>query len=327
MVVASNFIVRKEQKLYRYVIRSLKEAEVDSWAEFCARVFSYKPHPPPASYFARHFHNDPDREIDWILVATVDEKIVASCRVFRRYLMDDSLVYGIGEVCTDPQHRRRGLSSRLLNDAHRDIIKEGVSVLHASASFFSFYERLGYQSVRTRWTQVHVEVPQLPAQESRQIRPANFALDTEGLMQVHSEYSRARFMGLRRTKDYWHEYLSAELENDLHVDEDSKGRICSYLALRHYPDRVILRDFGCSAQSQVAQRMAILLSFALQRADARGDSSIEFVVPTLIYEEIDGAPWLRDPVRSADDLGWMYRNDDNPHADVKPHLIWPVDSF
>ena len=92
--------------------------------------------------------------------------MVASVRVFLRNLTlpnggDYSAIRagGIGEVCTSMNHRRKGLSHRLLNiaiDYMKDHLDEfQVSVLHASTDAFrSVYAKVGYRCSRTCWTKV-----------------------------------------------------------------------------------------------------------------------------------------------------------------------------
>jgi predicted GNAT family N-acyltransferase len=174
-----------------YTLRSLSEdgSEIDSWCDFCASVFAdKKPVPPSADYFARHYHNDPNRQASLIRVATVrrrrgdeysnkddTEEIVASCRVFLRRVYvrrnddddddcsnnhgsaDEVDVGGIGEVCTSTRHRRKGLSRELLNDCvrmMRDQAHLKVSFLHSAPAFFPVYEGAGYCRTKTSWTVV-----------------------------------------------------------------------------------------------------------------------------------------------------------------------------
>jgi predicted GNAT family N-acyltransferase len=175
-----------------YTLRSLSEdgSEIDSWCDFCASVFAdKKPVPPSAEYFARHYHNDPNRRASLIRVATVrrrdsvnkddTEEIVASCRVFLRRVYvrrndddddddDDGSNHGsadcdqvdlggIGEVCTSIRHRRKGLSRELLNDCVRMMQEQAqlkVSFLHSAPAYFPVYEGAGYCHTKTSWTVV-----------------------------------------------------------------------------------------------------------------------------------------------------------------------------
>ena len=143
----------KEQSYHTYILRGLKnDNELHQWTKFCATVFSYKLlNPPSEEYFYRHYVNDPNNHSNSnsnenssknsghhghhsLIRVAVDTKnqIVASCRIVLRTIStgrrrhnqeEDDEVFnlnrnlncgGIGEVCTDITHRRRGLSTILL---------------------------------------------------------------------------------------------------------------------------------------------------------------------------------------------------------------------
>lgn len=169
-----------------YTLRGLEESEIPTWAQFCASVFAYKAQPPPASYFERHYYNDPNRQAALIRVACIaaddddsqSQKIVASCRVFERSLAyfeplsvasassveqpaedsgrTDNVIRagGIGEVCTAADHRRRGLSKELLKDCIEIMTTQGMqtSLLHAAPTFFPVYQSMGYQCTTSHWS-------------------------------------------------------------------------------------------------------------------------------------------------------------------------------
>ncbi len=84
-----------------YVVRGLKsEDEIGPWSEFCASIFSYKAqNPPPASYFQRHYANDPHREASLIRVAFLNGKMVASCRLFLRTISSGGSTCPTGKIC------------------------------------------------------------------------------------------------------------------------------------------------------------------------------------------------------------------------------------
>ncbi len=135
--------------------------DIANWTKFCASAFSYKPDPPPPSYFARHFYNDPRRDASLVRVLVQchhqhrdnednDEhetdcgEIASSVRIFRRTLSipghNHMEVGGIGEVCTSIEHRRRGLSSILLKDAIQIMKSLSYSSSSSSSSFSSSVE-------------------------------------------------------------------------------------------------------------------------------------------------------------------------------------------
>jgi predicted GNAT family N-acyltransferase len=157
----------KEQSYHTYILRGLKnDNELKKWTKFCSNVFSYKLNPPPEEYFYRHYVNDPNNSNNSghsLVRVAFDNRnqIVASCRIFLRTIstgrrQEEEVLNlncgGIGEVCTDINHRRRGLSTILLEIAIQ-IMKERknlhISSLHASLQFFPLYKSLGYISTCT----------------------------------------------------------------------------------------------------------------------------------------------------------------------------------
>ena len=175
-----------------------------AWARMCASSFAYKSNPPSSTYFARHYYNDPRRDMSLIRVMTTTSTTSTKChddygvvmddddlhmtmassvRIFRRTLScgahggDDATVRrveagGIGEVCTHPDHRGRGLSSILMRDAMDVMVGSrttrgggggmACSFLHASSDFRRYYNRIGgYVSVTSERSVVDIELPDL----------------------------------------------------------------------------------------------------------------------------------------------------------------------
>lgn len=315
-----------------YTLRGLEGAEITHWAEFCASVFAYKPNPPPPSYFERHYRQDPCRRANLVRVADIGGDLVASCRVFVREISDGRggsiLAGGIGEVCTDDGHRRRGLSKELLIDCLA-IMKDmnmKISFLHAAPAFFPVYQSLGYRCSLTEWTMVGLDRSRLPLSSRLGVRPASFPSDTVSLQRMHQRYSEQRCAGcIIRSADYWNDYLRHELDGSLWVAE-RENAIVGWLSLRERGGRQQqVREFG--AASEVAgEVLAALLPRAL--ADA---ATMDLLLPTVVWNDINGASldWLT-LIGSENDAGWMYKplDDDDPGLETRqPHLIWPADSF
>lgn len=159
------------------------------------------------------------------------------------------LVGGIGEVCTAVEHRRRGLSTALLKNAIA-IMRERklhISSLHAAPTFFPLYESLGYTHTMrgNRWSTVRLTTLAQSenvtvTKSSFRVRPAEFPGDAETLQRLHAQYSEDRLAGcLVRSKNYWTQYLSQELENSLFLltfssrnNENNGETILAWLSLR-----------------------------------------------------------------------------------------------
>eukprot|EP00980_Cylindrotheca_fusiformis_P014734 scaffold4009_cov124-Cylindrotheca_fusiformis.AAC.14 len=334
-----------------YVIRGLKENEIQTWSQFCSSVFAYKANPPPASYFERHYSNDPNRgKASLIRVAFFNEEIVASCRLFLRTISTGGSTApltagGVGEVCTAATHRRRGLSRVLLQNVI-EIARERqiqVSLLHAAPSFFAVYEKTGgYRCSTSRWSTVSVSsiVSSNSYDKFYSIREASFPSDTERLRSLHQEYSESKFSGcIVRSEAYWNEYLSRELANSLWVlTEKERGTVVAWISLRLRGETVQLREFGVDKkEASTASGLDILLDHAAQKLSV--GRKWTFLLPTVVLDQarpekdqfLKCIDWSSEAL--ADDLGWMYKVYDNQipfqvvDGTIRSHLIWPSDSF
>lgn len=332
-----------------YILRGLKEAEVKPWAAFCASIFAYKANPPPPEYFERHYFNDPVHKASFIRVAFTKEeepKIVASCRIFERCIADGKggtiLAGGIGEVCTNKDHRRRGLSKELLKDCIDIMTKCGMkaSILHAAQTFFPVYRSMGYECTTSKWSLLDVTKPSCETDESSiQCREAMFPDDTPTLQAMHQSFSEQKFVGcLVRSADYWNKYLSQELKGTLYVLVDSTtAKPFATLSLRPRGERWQLREF-CYAPNEgcnLSQATRILMAKALPE----GEGAQKLHLPTFVAEAMSqdretSQDWIQwDSLAEENDEGWMYRSLGDSGVSVVqlsqtlPHLLWPADSF
>mmetsp|Transcript_16772 Transcript_16772/g.25522 ORF Transcript_16772/g.25522 Transcript_16772/m.25522 type:complete len:370 (-) Transcript_16772:50-1159(-) len=351
-----------------YISRGLNEGEIREWAEFCASVFSYKANPPPPSYFERHYYNDPRREATLIRVIIHEGEIVSSCRIFLRTISlgaQSSAIEagGIGEVCTSPRHRKRGLSKFLLHDALNILkrIKIPVSLLHAAPIFFPVYERGGgYASIVSSWSLLTLDARKLYNYEftigtalmeansfKANFRLANFPLDAKRLQALHQKYSEHRFVGcIVRSTEYWNEYLSKELDGRIHVmtksidDQDA----LAWMSLRRRVDRLQLVEFGYdtsilndnSKKNVLWQLFAHCCSSCYNKDENEASlGQIKLHLPTFVFNDLKETTKNSIIISSevASDLGWMYASLQEDSIDMvkitekMPHLIWPSDSF
>ena len=121
---------------------------------------------------------------------TEGESVVSALYWFDCEYEGGKLAY-IYAVATDPNHRGKGLASRLMQQTHAHLKELGYAgaVLKPAKGLFPFYERLGYQTsgyIRRFTAQAGEALPvkELPAAEFGQLRrnylPAN-AVYQEGL--------------------------------------------------------------------------------------------------------------------------------------------------
>jgi predicted GNAT family N-acyltransferase len=230
---------------------------INEWTNFCALAFAHKkPTPPSAMYFLRHYNNDPRRDANLVRVMVslsnpneeAEMEMASSVRIFRRTLSSgpggssSSLTYeagGIGEVCTSPNHRRRGLSTILLHNAltimqhDNSNNSDGMScsLLHASPDFRPYYTKVGgYQSIRSLWSIVPIVYTNLISTiitttndtiinnaKRFSVRRAIYPQDASRLFQLYQLYSEQRLVTIVRSLEYWEKYVSVELSNSLWV--------------------------------------------------------------------------------------------------------------
>lgn len=345
-------VALQDETSVEYVMRGLNDDEIGTWAEFCASVFSYKANPPPASYFERHYYNDPNRQASFVRVmVTADtSEIVSSCRVFVREIslgsdengeIKTAQAGGIGEVCTSEAHRKRGLSKLLLHNAI-EIMKDRnnmqVSLLHASPEFFPVYQKGGgYSNTVSKWSVLSIQIDKLPTSDN--IRLAEFPRDTKRLQSLHQEYSESSFVGcIVRSEKYWNEYLSKELDGSLYVIEKD-DIIIAWMSLRNRGSRLQLREFGCDVGNFSVETFGQLLEKCLEdsfqdTAEGSGEGfTMDLHLPSFVAEPIMSSEFVKGAPTAEDDMGWMYLTLQDGGVDVvnlnqtRPHLIWPSDSF
>jgi predicted acetyltransferase len=340
-----------------YNLRGLSDLEVKAWAAFCASAFSYKANPPPADYFERHFLNDPEREASFIRVAFCGDQMVASCRIFRRQVSLGSGEYaeagGIGEVCTEKSHRKRGLSAQLLNDAKQIISESGMelSFLHSAPDFFPVYEKAGYRCTVTQWSVALIDRPILVESSLKETTPncsvrlARFPNDTKTLVKVHQEFSEHRFAGcIRRSESYWENYIGKELEGALYVLEQG-NEVAGWLSVQHRgKNKIRISEFGCvDSKRQGYTVLAALLCRAMKDMVTTTEPTFDLLVPTFVMEELRTSFDSQSDLRESyidwsetimdSDRGWMYKPISAHGLSMPdlnrtvPHWIWPADSF
>eukprot|EP00531_Pseudo-nitzschia_arenysensis_P010608 CAMPEP_0116137656 /NCGR_PEP_ID=MMETSP0329-20121206/12360_1 /TAXON_ID=697910 /ORGANISM="Pseudo-nitzschia arenysensis, Strain B593" /LENGTH=417 /DNA_ID=CAMNT_0003632577 /DNA_START=55 /DNA_END=1308 /DNA_ORIENTATION=- len=332
-----------ETNTTEYVLRGLREDEIRLWSEFCASVFSYKKNPPPSEYFYRHYANDPTTKVPGssrlIRVALFEGTIVASCRVFLKDISSGTTQQnvqtvlrsgGIGEVCTDVKHRRRGISKKLLENAIAIMEERSdvqISSLHAAPTFFPLYQLLGYSappisnpSGGNRWSTVDFcwkpSGREMTNNDSEfQIRPAEFPRDTEILQKLHEKYSEENLAGcILRSQEYWNKYLSKELEGFLFVlvSKENLGKVLSWLSLKacNGGDLFCVQEFGIdlpflteTKSLTIDQAVTKLVSHAIEDHSLYSSS----VDPIICSVKLPG--FVSDEIRSCQDSNKKTKNE------------------
>jgi predicted acetyltransferase len=180
-----------------YVIRSLRENELEDMLELTS--LSYR---SDAGTFRRIYENDPFYSFDLTRVAELDGSLVSYMRAAPRTIWigpAEVKMGGIAEVCTHPDHRKRGIASRLLEDIVILMKDRGypVSMLYGNPAF---YGKIGW----ARCSIVHeMEVSRMHLPSSdvwlREMEEA----DLPGIMSQYDNTYSGRSCAMTRNRLHW----------------------------------------------------------------------------------------------------------------------------
>ena len=308
--------------------RRLKEEELPKWFEFCASVFT-----EPASYFERHFLNDPWSMAEGILIAVDEEHIVSTVRVFHRniYVNGQSIpMGGIGEVCTLPRYEKKGISSKLLELAIEYMKEQGFRVSTLLTDLFSHYGKLGWKSVRRTWN-----IAKVSGFEHREFyaRPIDFTSrqDIDTLMNIYEVYSsRCNGPIIRDHPTYWSKWIAYEAakQTGAWMIMDCLQKPIGYVVYNITEEHLQINEFACIPGKEDIFDIAVA---AMISSYGKQDMSVKY--PDHIISSFPTEETYTNEVYMIKNL----MDEDEPecielHAKVldlfqAPHLFWSLDGF
>jgi GNAT superfamily N-acetyltransferase len=204
-----------------YDIETLKPADFDEWVEHCGSIFKIGP-----EYFRRHFVSDPYRDYDSIFIIKADEKIISTVRVFHRQMYIGGKIFklgGVGEVCTNPDYRNLGLSTKLM-EAATDYMKiNDFDISMLSTGYFSHYAKHGFKQVK-RYNcvidAVEVNIPE----NILTLTPDYFSEMAALYDSLCPEYNCC----IIRSPEYWQQWCAVEIKNPhgLFINDKLVGYVC-----------------------------------------------------------------------------------------------------
>lgn len=221
------------------------EQELDAWLDLCDACFrSHR------GYFEEHFKLDATRDASLIFVAIDDGLMVGSVRVFPRTVsvrgQGAQSMAGIGEVCTRPSHRGKGIQRILMTMAMEEARKREFSLasLHSASAVIDMYRKFGFHSVPMVqafevWNRSALDAA--AAAWSHDVQPIEAAAYRERGAPDFARASYAKraehFTGpLIRSADYWGTWLARQSKEvfsaQLAVASTSADGAChAYLAV------------------------------------------------------------------------------------------------
>jgi len=225
--------------------RSLYQEELDSWFDHCMYSFGNEKNSEGyREHFKRHWYNDPNRDINGILVAVEGGAILSSLRIFYRdmYIEGKKIrAAGIGEVGTRLESRGKGLSASLLEIAVTQMEQSCIHVCMLGAIKRDFYARFGWQQnrmvLKVCKTDAALKLPY-------NIRPVDFESDMEALERIHTLYSGGFNGTFARDTEYWRIWIKPQFKS-CWVAEDGRYGIIAYICMEEGEDQAIVKEFGC----------------------------------------------------------------------------------
>jgi GNAT superfamily N-acetyltransferase len=277
----------------RFEMRGLRnQDEVVPWGALCGAGFSHRPGDPDR--FRKKYNYDPTASLELTRVAVPigeDTRMAGTVRLFRRKWNTGTKgetcgMVGLGEVCTHPDFRGKGIASLLMKDAyvwcekaaeaaHAEAVAAGetplpyISTLHAAASVGPLYQKYGFSSLHSIAYGRLALADAFAASGSEDIKGTHGAMgltaspatveegfdwsaNWEQLQAAHSSMcSHLELVGTTvRDKEYWLRWMPNVTGNRMVVfmDKDDKSKILAYAAFARKNDHYRLSDAGMSKE-------------------------------------------------------------------------------
>ena len=236
-----------------FQMRKLRSGEEEAFLELMHSAFG------PEEHFALYLEFDDllSAEDTWIIC--VGERIVAGLQIFTRRVWlggESVLLGGIGSVATHADYERRGLATRLLSAALREMQSRKMVLSLLFASRTSFYERLGWIQIPYR---VWAYSEPFPVNAIRH-RPMEMN-DLPGVMDLYCGYSRRLDGTTERDEVYWRGQLhfAGNPGEDFRVLERD-GEIVAYARTIHFEGIQRVMEFARAedAAVELSQLLAVM---------------------------------------------------------------------
>ncbi len=189
----------------------------------------------PSEMIMARYRNYPYAKSEHSIVVEADGKIVSHIRMYPCELYyGDIVVHGlsIGDVCTDPDYRKRGFGAMCLNKSIEWMKANNAVISLIYSGVLGFYKSVGWVDVPMESISVPIDsIAELPEkQEGILVRRFERANDLEGVAKVYEAYNRNRYLAAVRNKLWWRNsfhWITDENEEAFYVAE-KHGQITAY---------------------------------------------------------------------------------------------------
>jgi len=186
--------------------------------------------------FACAHKNNPTSKLEFSRVCVVDGQVVSHIRIYERYYRIGStpvLGGGIGDVCTHPEHRRKGYGAGCLRDAIQYFKEHGYCMSMILSGVFGFYlsEKWEKFPQHSYVVPVTLRVPRPPRGRYSVRWFERDTDDLEQVMEVYDAYSRNKSLSVVRTPLYWRRRLRWQIGESPEgfLVAERAGRIVGYV--------------------------------------------------------------------------------------------------
>ncbi len=227
--------------------RTMRPSEFDDWTALCAGGFDM-----PPDEFHDHYVTDPNADPEGIFVAVDDGRMVSSVRVFDRrvYIRRTEVKCGcIGEVCTLPEYRGRGLNKRLLELAVGYMLDHGMPISQLFTGSNDYYAKMGWFTVPMRFGAMTLAAKKSDGMTLDDVTSE----DVPKLEKLHRSYAD-KFDGVivreGMGEKYWLDWMKRNPGRRAVVRK--RGRRVAYIDYESRGDMMVLREYLGDNESIIA---------------------------------------------------------------------------
>jgi predicted acetyltransferase len=248
------------------VISEATPEQLGAVAELCGKSFART----TTDCFRRFMELDPQADEATTLVGHVGGDLVATARIFARNIRwgEDTLTAGcIGNVATDPDHRRRGHAAKIMTRTIEVMESRGFEISLLFTDLPRVYEKVGYEVWQQSVWSANASEAVAGEDHRLAVREADQRSDLPSLMQIHNAFDSGHFGPAIRTERHWLSMpamypgddtlalvalAESEIRGHVRVMRESDGR------LRVHELSAVDAEAGVAVLGAAAQRCASL---------------------------------------------------------------------
>ena len=256
-------------------IRPVRESELDELIDLLCTSHNPRGH----ERYRGYIEGDPTWRPSHTRVIEADGRLVSALRIWDRRLhlgAAPARMGGIGGVTTHPDHRGRGLATRLMRETVGYLRDEGYDLGLLFAGIPArFYLRMGWSCVPLMGFRAELPAPPEPGRSALEVLPFDESRDLEQTAALYQRHNAGRSGTLLRPRPYW-DYAPSRLRGVLPTAVVRDGAdLAGYINWEN--------SNGCAWVNEVAWEsdaaLEALAVFLLQECAAAGLKRMEGEIP------------------------------------------------